>query len=131
MISYTVKSHKNMISPSDAVAQYAETKYNKLDKLLLGASTEIKINFDKTNTDYQTTVTMIVDDLRDGLPQKVYKASHVDADVYKTIDEIELKLKHQLHKTLTVLNRDSRRPDKMVRQPKRPMTYDEIEDQIV
>lgn len=131
MISYTVKSHKSMIAPSDAVVQYAKTKYNKLDKLLLGASTEIKINFEKTNTDYQTTVTMIVDNLREGLPQKVYKASHVDADVYKTIDEIELSLKHQLHKTLTILNRASRRPAKMVRQPEASETDDELEDQIV
>ena len=107
MIKYSIVSD---VTITDAIKDYIENKLQKVEPLLSPtADSEMKLRLEKVSEGYNFTATLIVEGLRQGLASQTYKASEVNEDAYAAIDEVEEKLKRQVRKTLTNLNRDSRR----------------------
>ena len=107
MINYSIISGK--LDPTEAFHDYAIKKLNKINLLLKDAQTDAKLSLSKENKEYKLDTTFIVHNIRKGLPEKTYKTSVTHPDAYAAIDLSEEKLKRQIRKTLTSINRDDRR----------------------
>ena len=106
MIKYSIVSD---VTITDAIRDYIENKLQKVEPLLSPtANSDMKLRLDKVTEGYNFTATLIVEGLRQGLASQTYKASEINKDAYAAIDEVEEKLKRQVRKTLTNINRDSR-----------------------
>lgn len=108
MIKYTIVSGD--IDTTGSFSEYLEKKLEKIETLLSSnAKADAKVVLEKVSSDYKLTITLIVDAVRGGAPAQAYKASDTNKDAYATIDAVEDKLKRQIRKTLTTINRDDRR----------------------
>ena len=107
MIKYTIVS--GSLDTSGAFRDYATKKLNKIDTLLKDANADAKLTLEKIEKEYTLTTTLIVQGIRNGVPEKTYKTIVSHEDAYAAVDLSEEKLKRQIRKTLTAVNRDERR----------------------
>lgn len=107
MIKYSFISKTS--HPTDSFKEYLIKKLSKIDWLLDDAAADAKVTFEKNNNDYDLTITLIVKNIRQNVSEKTYKASSTHSDAYAAVDLVEEKLKRQIRKTLTAINRDDRR----------------------
>lgn len=95
--------------PTESFKEYLIKKLSKVDWLLDDAVADAKVTFEKNNNNYDLTITLIVENIRQNVPEKTYKASSTHSDAYAAVDLVEEKLKRQIRKTLTAINRNDRR----------------------
>lgn len=107
MIKYSFTSKST--TPTDAFKDYVIKKLSKVDWLLDDAIANAKVNLEKTNSEYTLSITIVVNNIRPNVGEKTYKASSQHIDAYAAVDLTEEKLKRQIRKTLTAINRDDRR----------------------
>jgi len=108
MIEYSFISKTS--HPTDSFKEYLIKKLSKIDWLLDDAAADAKVTLEKNNnSNYDLTITLIVKNIRQNVSEKTYKASSTHSDAYAAVDLVEDKLKRQIRKTLTTINRDDRR----------------------
>lgn len=99
----------NNVTVTDAFKNAVVTKLAKLERILGDAQVDTKVILTKHPTRYTTKVTLIVTNLRPGVPEKIFTVSQDDLDAYNTLDPIEEKLTRQIRKALTAIEQ-TRRP---------------------
>lgn len=115
MITYHITN--NQASSSFAFQDYLKTRLSKVEGLLENAEATATIDLERADTDkeFELTIKLIVPNLRPRVPEKIYKATAKHEDAYAAVDLVEDKLRRQIKKTLTTINRDDRRTKKLLK----------------
>lgn len=104
-MNYTFNT--NGLDPDKNFEVFMKAKLDKLETVLHESEKNAKmdIKLSKIKQIYTINATLIVTSLREGLPEKTYVASLNNEDAYVAGEAIEAKLRRQIKKTLTVVNR--------------------------